>query len=476
LRGSEQLSHVAARQQRRHIKNRPVLPNTRRMTGSRTDELLGLPDRRLMRHAINRAREQLRAGGMPTAVLLIEVGGLDRAGEQPAAELARRLFATLHGDDLVGRFGGDVLVVVARDIEDEAAAHDLAALLVEAITPLLDGAVAHATAGVTLVHDADPPVATVVARVDAALYAAKNKASRETRESAVTPRARTRDVLVEAAFDRSTVEDFDVYYQPIVDLRDGSIAAVEAILRWEHPDLGTIAPGEFLASAERRGQMVTLGRWTIGKACGQTVRWGVTRNGLPLRTCVNVGAAQVADPAFVEDLTSALARHGATGHQLALEVTEEALAAVPENVRAALVAAGIGLILDHAGTHAPPPATLQQLPIEMIKFDRSFVCEERPDDPSSILSSAAQLARSLNLPCVAKGVETRAQFHAVRACGVPFAQGYLFSRPQSAASIEQLVLRERPFASLVKPPPMLLGVLELDREEPAIQLGAPAVP
>ena len=89
----------------------------------------------------------------------------------------------------------------------------------------------------------------------------------------------------------------------------------------------------------------------------------------------------------------------------------------------------------------------------------------------------AQLARSLDLPCVAKGVETREQLQAVRACGVPFAQGYLFTRPQSAASIEQLVLRERPFAAIVKPPPMLLGMLELDRADaPAIKLGAPAVP
>jgi diguanylate cyclase (GGDEF)-like protein len=445
------------------------------MTDFDTDELVGRPDRRLMRHAIDRAREQLRDGGMPSAVLLIDVCGLDRAGEQPAAALAARLFAALHGDDLVGRFGGDVLVVVARDIEDEGAAHELAAQLVEAIAPLLDGGAGQATVGVTLLHDADPPVATVVARADAALYAAKNKHSRDTREDA--PRwARTREALVEAAFDRSTVEDFDVYYQPIVDLRDGSIAAVEAILRWDHPDLGTIAPSEFLLSAERRGQLVTLGRWTIGKACAQTVRWGVTRAGEPMRTCVNVGAAQVADPGFVEDLMSALARNGATANQLAFELTEEALAAVPANVQATLVSSRISMILDHAGTSAPSPASLEQRPIAMIKFDRSFVTEVQPDGPSSILRSASELARSAGLPCVAKGVETRAQMQAVRACGVPFAQGYLFSRPQSAATIEQLVLRERPFASVVAPAPMLLGMLELDRAEPAIQLGAPAVP
>ena len=442
---------------------------------SHSEELLGLPDRRLMRHAIDRAREQLRDGGLPTAVLLVDIAGLDAAGEARAAALAAGLAAELHDDDLVGRFGGDVLVVVARGIKDDGAAHDLAARLVAAIAPSLDGtAAARATAGVTLVSDADTPVATVVTRADAALYAAKNKASRDAREAGA-PRAHSREALVEGAFDRSTVEDFDVYYQPIVDLGDGSIAAVEAILRWEHPELGTIAPSEFIASAERRGQVVTLGRWTIGKACAQTVRWGATRNGAPMRTCVNLAPAQIADPAFVEDLRSALARHGATAHQIAFEVTEEALRAAPPELRASLVAARLALILDHAGTHAPSPQTLEQLPITMIKFDRSFVTEDHADDPSSILRSAAQLARSLSLPCVAKGVETREQLEAVRACGVPFAQGYLFSRPQSAAAIEQLVRRERPFASLLAPPPMLLGAFELD-EEPAIELGAPAVP
>ncbi len=449
---------------------------TGQMTQSHTDELLGLADRRLMRHAIDRAREQLRDGGKPTAVLLIDICGLDRAGDEPAAALAARLSASLHGEDLVGRFGGDVLVVVARDVDDEDAAHDLAARLVTGIGDTLGGDARHATAGVTLVHEPDPPVATVVARADAALYAAKNKASRDARDGAQPRELSSREALVEAAFDRSTVEDFDVYYQPIVDLRDGSIAAVEAILRWEHPGLGTIAPSEFLASAERRGQVATLGRWTIDKACAQTTRWGATRDGLAMRTCINVAAVQVADPGFVEDVMSAMVRHGATAHQLAFEVTEEALAAVPDDLRASLADARIALVLDHAGTRAPSPASLEQLPITMIKFDRSFVTDDRPDDPSSILRSAAELARSLSLPCVAKGVETREQLQAVRDCGVPFAQGYLFSRPQSAAAIEQLVLRERPFHSLVAPAPLLLSALQFSCYEPAIELGAPAVP
>jgi len=438
-------------------------------------EPLGLPDRRAMRHAVEAAREHLAAGGVAAAVLLVEVAGLASAGERPAAELASRLAAQLHADDLVGCSGGDVLFVVTRDAPDEGAAHALAARLAELCSCSDDGFPRLATAGFTLVRDGDLTVAAVLARADAALYAAKNKASRDARGVAPGPFEERRDVRVEAAFECSTVEDFDVYYQPIVDLRDGSIAAVEAILRWEHPDLGTIAPSEFLGIVDRRGQMVTLGRWTIEKACAQTIRWGATRDGLPMRTCVNVGGAQIADPSFVDEVVSALDRHGAMGHQLAFELTEEALAGITGELQATLANARLALVLDHAGTHSPSRAGLERVPLSMIKLDRSLLDEDRRDDPASGLRAAAQLARSLGVPCVAKGVETREQLRSARDCGVPFAQGYLFTRPQSAAAIEELVFRERPFGSLLAPPPMLLG-LEFDGDEPAIELGAPAVP
>jgi EAL domain-containing protein (putative c-di-GMP-specific phosphodiesterase class I) len=410
-------------------------------------------------------------------VLLIEVGGLTVAGEERAAELAARLVSALHEDDLVGQFGGDVLVVVARDVDDEVAGHELAAQLVDALAQPLDAArVAPGSVGVTIVRDPDTPISAVVARADAALYAAKNKASRDARGDAGEPRDGSRALLVEAAFERSSVEDFDVYYQPIVDLRDGSIAAVEAILRWEHPDLGTIAPGEFLAIAERRGQTVTLGRWTIDKACAQTLRWGATREGRPLRTCVNVAPAQVADPAFVEDIASSLHRHGATAHQVAFEVTEETLAALQPELQATLADAGLALILDHAGAQPPSPASLERLPVTMIKYDRAIVTGDCADGPPAMLRDAVALAHDLELPMVAKGVETREQLRALRECGVRYAQGYLFTRPQSAAAIEQLVRRERPFASLLARPPLLLGMLDLDGAEPAVEIGEPAVP
>ncbi|MEA2219641.1 MAG: hypothetical protein QOJ35_2267 [Solirubrobacteraceae bacterium] len=423
------------------------------------DELFGLPNRRRMQEAIDAALEHVRAGGEPSAVLLIDVDGLHEAGEEVAVAIAGRLAASLRAEDLVTRFGGDVLVVVAFDVPDEVAAHGVAARLARALdepVELGDGPTCvAATIGVSLVRETDPSVGAVVARANASMYAAKNKANRDARGGLERPREGSRLALVQAAFERSTIEDFEVYYQPIADLRNGSVAAVEAILRWEHPDLGTIPAAEFLPIAKQQGQMVTLGRWTIEKACAQTIRWGAARNGLPMRTHVNVSSAQVADLAFCEDVMSALARHGAQGQQLAFELTEPTLTTAPASLLATLTEARIELTLDGVDAPVPTAEALAGMPIAMLKLDRSWTAHCY-DGPPAILREIVSLADSLGVPAVAQGVETIDQLTMVRESGFALAEGYLFSRPQSGPAIEQHVYRERPFAALLAPRPAWL--------------------
>jgi diguanylate cyclase (GGDEF)-like protein len=444
------------------------------------DELMGLPNRHRMQAAIEGALAHLRARLAPSAVLLIDLDGLDEASEPARAELARRLAASLRRDDMVARFGGDVFVIVAREVADDAAAHALATRLKRELDePLRVGNEldrVRASVGVSLMRAEDASDSAVVARADAAMYAAKNKASRDARGDDARPPERTREALVQAAFERSTVEDFDVYYQPIVDLRGGSVAAVEAVLHWEHPDLETIAPAEFLPLVERRGQIVTLGRWAIEKASAQTVRWAATRDGRAMRTCVNVSPAQVMDPAFVEDVAAALARSGATGRQLALAMSPEGIASISADVADRLVAARIELILRNVGTgRASAVAELAHLPISMVKLDGSLMARYAQDDVIAILQQTAELARRLDARAVAAGVETLDGLAMAIECGFSLAQGYLFRRPQSAPSVEQLVYGERPFASLLAPRPAWLD-LPLDGDAPTIEFGAPAVP
>jgi diguanylate cyclase (GGDEF)-like protein len=462
----------------REVKNRAAQPTTLPMTEPAA-ELLGLPDRRRMQEAADAALEHLRGGGEPSAVLLIDLDGIGHAGELARAELAARLVGALRPDDLVARFGGDVFVAVAREIADEAAAHALAARLKHALEMPLRCAGpferVHSSIGVSLMREQDPSVGAIVARADAAMYAAKNKASRDAHADAERLRERSRSALVEAAFECTTIEDFDLYYRPIAALAGGSVAAVEAVLRWEHPDLGTIHPVEFIPIARRLGQIVTLGRWAIEKACTQTVRWPPTRDGLPMRTCVTVSAEQVADPSFTDDIRSALARSGATGHKLALQLSEDALAAIPAGVVDDLAQARIELILADVGADGTAPSGLGLAPISAIRIARSLVSRAPEDGPSAMLDRLAQLARDLGVHAIANGVETLAQLNAVIACAIPLAQGPLFSRPQSASAIEQLVYRERPFAALVAPRPAWLDLVD-DGVVPTVEIGAPAVP
>jgi diguanylate cyclase (GGDEF)-like protein len=438
------------------------------------EELLGLPNRRRMQDAIDAAYEHLRAGGVASGVVLIDLDGLAHADDDTRVGLAKRLSSILRRDDLVARFAGDVFVVVARDVADDAAAHGLAARLKRELDkPLLDGGASTVTSsiGVSIMRAHDTSGSDVVTRADASLYAAKNKTSRDAHPRAPAPEG-SREALVAAAFECTTIEDFDLYYRPIADLRNGSVAAVEAVLRWEHPDLGTIHPAEFIPLARRLGQIVTIGRWAVEKACCQTVRWAPTRDGQPMRTYVTVSSEQVTDPAFTDDIESALARGGATGHRLALQLTEETLAAMPQRVLALLADARIELVLIDAIADHGLASRLPEAPIAAVRIARTILTD---DGASPALAATAQLARDLGVRAIAAGVVHRDQLAAVRACDIPFAQGPLFSRPQSASAIEQLVYRERPFASLLAPRPSWLDLPD-DGDMPTIEISAPAVP
>ncbi|HEV7808763.1 MAG TPA: bifunctional diguanylate cyclase/phosphodiesterase [Solirubrobacteraceae bacterium] len=441
------------------------------------DDERRLPDRRGMHDAIEGALVRLRAEGEPCAMLLIDVDGLADVGEERLTALVARLAASLGADDLVARFGGDVIAAVVRGVADEDAAHELGARLKRSVEELsAAGPPVRVSIGFSILRENETSAGAFVGRADAAVYAARNKASRDARGDDSRPLDDCRRTLVEAAFECSTVEDFDVYYQPIADLRSGSVAAIEAVAHWEHPDLGTIAPGEFLPIAEWRGQIVTLGRWVLEKACAQSVRWAPTRDGQPMRTCVNVAAAQVADPAFADDVLAALARGGATGHQLALGIPQDALAAISSSVVAVLADARIEIMLRNVGASAGAGAVdLRQLPITMIKLDGSLVTRCASDDVPALLQRTTELARSIDARAVAAGIETLEQLAIARDCGFALAQGYLFRRPQSPASIEQLVYGERPFAGLLAPRPAWLD-LPLDGDAPTIEIGAPAVP
>jgi EAL domain-containing protein (putative c-di-GMP-specific phosphodiesterase class I) len=232
-------------------------------------------------------------------------------------------------------------------------------------------------------------------------------------------------------------------YQPIVNLHDGEVVAVEALARWQHPVRGSVPPVEFIPVAEETGLIAAVGQQILERACTDFMRW---RNTLgdraPTMIAVNLSRAQLLDDTLIDDVRAAIGRSGIDPACLQLEITES-LAAQDAGIQAALhrlKALGVTLALDDFGTGYSSLACLHQLPIDTVKIDRSFVRDAQQSDYHRVLIEATvQVARSLGLGTVAEGVETEGQMALMRSLRCGKAQGFLFSRPLGVADLERWV-------------------------------------
>jgi EAL domain-containing protein (putative c-di-GMP-specific phosphodiesterase class I) len=233
--------------------------------------------------------------------------------------------------------------------------------------------------------------------------------------------------------------EFRLHYQPIVRVATREIVGFEALLRWEHPERGLLAPGEFIGLAEETGLIVSIGAWALETACAQARRWQQTVRA-PLTMNVNLSPRQLADPDLPLDVAAILARTGLCGSSLCLELTENTLMHHTSTVigtMQALRAQGIQLSIDDFGTGYSSLAYLQRFPVESLKIDRTFVDGIGTDaGDTSIVRAVVDLAHTLGLVAVAEGVETAAQLDGLRAIGCDLAQGYLLGRAQPAELVE----------------------------------------
>jgi EAL domain-containing protein (putative c-di-GMP-specific phosphodiesterase class I) len=233
-------------------------------------------------------------------------------------------------------------------------------------------------------------------------------------------------------------------YQPAVNLADGTLCGVEALVRWEHPLRGLVPPGEFIPLAERSDLIVRIGAWVLEEACRQVRCWqGLLDEGQPFKVAVNVSARQLAHEGFVEQVRGVLERTGLHPSRLCLEVTETALVQdlVSSNERLlALKAIGVTVAVDDFGTGYASLVYLRKLPVDVVKIDRAFVAGITfNEDDRVIVSSVVSLAHSLRKVALAEGVETIEQLEGLRAFGCDLGQGYYFERPVSADAIHQLL-------------------------------------
>jgi diguanylate cyclase (GGDEF)-like protein/PAS domain S-box-containing protein len=406
------------------------------------DELTDLANRR---HFTDHLAEALRRehDGTRVAVLYMDLDGFKAvndtaghgAGDLLLAEAARRLTGELRGGDLVARFGGDEFAAVLEDVHPDAALAVAARLRAAVSRPyLVDGreVVVRASVGVAF---ASPgiTVGELLRNADLAMYRAK--ATGRDRVEVYAPQLHAdlmRRVDLEGRL-RTAMQrgDFVLQYQPVVDLSDGSVPGVEALLRWRRDD-GTLAsPAEFIDVAEECGLVVPLGRWVLDEALGQLCQW--RGEGLDVRMSVNLSTRQLAEPTIVDEVLEALDQRGLPPEVLTLEITESALVDSFESSSrrlAALRSAGVVVALDDFGTGYSGLSYLRGLSVDVLKLDRSFVGGLGHDHERTVLVRAILgLGRDLGLLTVAEGAETPDQVALLQSMGCQQAQGYLFARP-----------------------------------------------
>ncbi|PWC58017.1 diguanylate cyclase [Azospirillum sp. TSH7] len=422
--------------------------------------LTGLANRALLLdrldHAIelaNRAREP-DAGRL--AVLYVDLDRFKRVndslghgvGDLLLCRVAERLGASVRRCDTVGRLGGDEFLVVLERVADRDEAAMVAQRLLDGLSSLREVGEhrVHLTASIGIaVHplpgNGESPDSTGLMRMaDSAMQAAKTAGGDRfvfyTRD--MTDRAETRLRLESGLREAVAARAFELVYQPKIEAASGRLTGFEALIRWRHEG-AAISPADFIPVAEDTGLIIEIGRWVLEEACRTATRWALDHGPVPV--AVNVSARQLADPGFARLVEQVLQRHATPPHLLELEITETV---IMKDVRHHLPtlnrlrALGVRIAIDDFGTGYSSLAYLRQLPVDVLKIDRSFV-NDLPHAPD-IASTVIALAQRLLLSTVAEGVETAEQRHWLAEAGCDCLQGFLISRPLAAEAAEAMVM------------------------------------
>ena len=422
------------------------------------DELTGLPNRALLMEHLARAMAAGTRQRRSTGVLFIDLDRLSRvndehgraAGDEIIRMAARRLDETVRPGDTVGRFAGDEFVVICEDVSDETDVVRIAERLVADLSgpTAVDGNPVSVTAsiGIAFGGAGDDP-GQVLRDADAARNKAKLRGGGATElfDTRLKTQAQRRAELENALREAIDHGDFEVHYQPLVELPARRAVGFEALVRWRRNGK-LVGPNDFIPVAEENGLILPIGRWVLGEACEQAARWNAAP-GDPVFVSVNVSARQIVEPGLPDAVAQALATSGLEPECLSLEITESLLLEPHGETLVTLERIerlGVRISMDDFGTGYSALSYLKRFPIHELKIDRAFVTDvARSDEDAELVAAIVAMAHALGFSVVAEGVETEEQLDALQDLDVTRAQGYLFSRPVPAAEAGELLAAGR---------------------------------
>ncbi|MFB2773457.1 EAL domain-containing protein [Pelatocladus sp. BLCC-F211] len=423
------------------------------------DLLTGLPNRLLFKEQLSRTLPNAARRKESLAVMFLD---LDRfktindtlghtLGDQLLQCVAQRLQQSLRAGDIVARWGGDEFIILLPDVNyvDEVAqvAERILQELETAFNIEDNELYISASLGIALFDDHSPDVETLIQHADVALYHAKDEGRNNfqfytTSISSKTPEILTLEKSLRHALER---EEFVVYYQPRVNIDTGKITGMEALLRWEHPEMGLVAPGTFIPLAEESGLIIPIGEWVLRTACRQNKAW--QDEGLPnLTMAVNLSLKQFRQPKLVETVAQILDETGLEPHFLELEITETTAIEDLEFTRTVLQQLEemkVYLSIDDFGTGHSSLSRLQLLPLHNLKIDGSFIRDLTKDvKVAHIIKAIVNLGRSLGLKLTAEGVEKQEELEFLKSINCEDVQGFLFYRPLTAQKATEILWDE----------------------------------
>ena len=417
------------------------------------DALTGLPNRVLFLERLTQAVEAAARRSIHSAVLFIDVDRFKAvndiaghaAGDQLLIGVARRLREVLRPADTVARLGGDEFVVLCENLYDaQKEAVAIAERICETMTQPFSAAgnelFTSASVGLAFVRPGDDPH-VLVARADSAMYMAKQRGrSRwEIYHPDFDERTTRRAELINGLHRAVERDELVLHYQPVKDLGTGAVVSMEALVRWQHPTLGLVAPTEFIPLAEETGLIMEIGRWVLIEACTQCAAW--RKEGYDsIDVAVNVSGRQLEESGFATDVEAVLASTGLPASALSMEVTESVIVtegSIGHEVLEDLQRIGVRLAIDDFGIGYSSLSYLANLPVHSLKVDRTFIAGLGTAHDSSIVAAMVDLAHKLGLEVVAEGVETEIELEQLREAKCDTAQGFLLGRPAPLSSLRE---------------------------------------